>query len=109
MDFALLTSLETQTWCRLDLPSCLPEGLQHLALPPLFLPDETVEEISNLTELTRLECMGWNGYWPSQDLIGLKVRSRSRSMLQGCHTAVMKMHHARHIQIHTLWSKKFRA
>ena len=63
-------------WCRLTLSSCLPEGLQHLALPQLFLPNETVKEINNLTRLTRLECTGSSWYWPSQDLVGLKVRFR---------------------------------
>ena len=80
MDAAIPASGKGTTWFRHG-SSCLPEGLQCLALPPLFLPDEVVEEIHSLAELTRLECMDCNGYWPSLDLIGLKVRGRCRWML----------------------------
>ena len=75
-----VTSPPEYSWacCRHDAPSCLPKGIQHLALPPLFLPDDIVEDVNNLAELTRLECNTFNSYWPSQDLIGLKVRSGCR-------------------------------
>ena len=64
-----------QAWHRrYTMPSCLPKGLRRLALPRLFLPDETVKEVNNLAELTRLECTGSEYFWPSQNLVGLKVR-----------------------------------
>ena len=74
---ALMVSRDdlASAWCRFKLHPSLPKGLQHLALPPLFLPNGTVDEINDLTELTRLECMASNRYWPSQDLVSLKVRS----------------------------------
>ena len=77
-------SAEDDTWVchRHDMPSHLPKGLQHLVLPPLFLPDEIVKEINKLAELTCLECSTFNGHWPSQDLIGLKVRSMCWCILQ---------------------------
>ena len=65
---------DTRAWY-LHNGSFLPKGLQHLILPRTFLPDEINKEINNLAELTHLECSSRNGYWPSLDLISLKVRS----------------------------------
>ena len=61
----------------------MPEELKSLALPPLYLWDETVKEIENLAGLTRLKCNGSNSYLPTLDLIGLKVRNMCRLVLQG--------------------------
>ena len=97
----------TRTWPVNDVPSCLPKGLHRLVLPETSLPDEIVEEINNLAELKHLECMASNGYWPSQDLIGLKVRSRCRCCCPAA-DAVGGTRQDRDIQICTPLKRKCR-
>jgi len=60
--------------CWDDLEGCprLPEGLEHLTLPLLPLPETVGEEVNIMSGLTRLECESAE-FWPSPELGGLKV------------------------------------